>query len=399
MGCCSVTQRGAHSGIDEVGPDEIELLEIDNSGLRSLGESRLQLSVRNGKDCPPYRYPSVRHLNQEVGGREGPPSCYSSVKHLDHEVLLWGRRRDELHHRIYSQPIRDWEGQPAHMYGDIVHSSLVSLYNSYSKETSEYYLVLFSFHLLILFLDHSHRDFIYEGILPLSGLSFQATSLDSNMQHMFQISGPMVDSKVFICASATDLQKWMQHIEERRYRSTSQPLTPSHSALSYLVPCDESWKKEELRRYLLHAPIWQWEGSPIQHMGPPGYLSMVHVINTQRQGHLERLLVLFPQDLLLLSVDNKRLNVKYEGRLPRKSITAVENVAFPGRLEFELTGELMEPMQVSCTCPEDYQNWIFQLQQPEKHLQATSNHVAPPIMPKKERHRMDSQEPMLTAQD
>lgn len=48
--------------------------------------------------------------------------------------MLWGRSRDELHHRIYSQqPIRDWEGQLPHMYGEIVHSSLVSLYDSYTQ--------------------------------------------------------------------------------------------------------------------------------------------------------------------------------------------------------------------------------------------------------------------------
>ncbi|XP_010873710.1 pleckstrin homology domain-containing family N member 1 [Esox lucius] len=379
MGCCSVTQRGAHSGIDEVGPDEIELLEIDNSGIWNLGESRLQLSVRNGQTDPPSRYPSVRHLEQEM--------------------LLWGRSKEELQHRIYSQPIRAWEGQPAHTYGEIVYSSLVSLYNSYTQETNDHYLVLFSSHLLILSLDHSHRDFTYEGILPLSGLSFQATSLDSNAQHMFQISGPMVDSKVFICASAMELHKWMHHMEERRYKSTSQPLSPSHCALSYLLPCDESWKKEELKRYLLQAPIWQWEGSPIQHMGQPIFLSMVHIINTQRQGLHERLLVLFPQDVLLLSVDNKRLNIKYEGRLPRRSISAIENSAFPGRLEFELTGEFLEPLQVSCTCPEDYQNWILQLQQLEYNLQATSNHMAPPPMPKKQLNRKESQKPIIMALD
>ncbi|XP_024240303.1 probable pleckstrin homology domain-containing family N member 1 [Oncorhynchus tshawytscha] len=377
MGCCSVTQRGAHSGIDDVGPDEIELLEIDNSGIWSLGESRLQLSVRNGKDGPPSRYPSVRHLNQEV--------------------VLWGRSREELHHRIYNQPIRDWEGQPTHMYGEIVHSSLVSLHNSYTQETREHYLVLFSFHLLILSLDHSHHDFIYEGMLPLSGLSFQATSLASNSQTMFQISGPMVDSKVFTCASAAEMNKWIHHMEERKYKSMSQLLSPSHCALSYLVPCDEIWKKEELKTYLLQVPIQQWEGAPIQHMGQPVYISMVHIINTQRQGLHQQLLVLFPQDVLLLSVDNKSLSVIYEGRLPRKSITAVERSALPGRLEFELAGELIEPLQVSCTCPEEYQNWIFQLQQPEKNLQATSNHPAPPLMPKKQRSRKESQEPMIIA--
>ena len=30
------------------------------------------------------------------------------------------------------------------------------------------------------------------------------------------------------------------------------------------------------------------------------------------QGIQERLMILFPQDVLLLSVDNKRLNVRYE---------------------------------------------------------------------------------------
>ncbi|XP_029910929.1 pleckstrin homology domain-containing family N member 1 [Myripristis murdjan] len=381
MGCCSVTQR--HTGIDEVGPDEIELLELsgDNLGLWNVGETRLQLSVKNGKDEPPPRYPSVRHLEQEV--------------------VLWGRSRDELHHRIYSQqPIVDWEGQPAHMYGEIVHSSLVSVYNSYTQETSEHFLVLFSFHLLILALDHSRHDFIYEGILPLSGLSFKAISLDSDTSHssnMFEICGPMMDSRVFICSSAAESRKWMEHLEERRYKSMAQPISPSHCALSYLIPCDEHWKREELKTYLLQAPIWQWEGSPIQHMGKIGYLSIVHIINTQRQGLQERLMVLFPHDVLLLSVDNKRLNIRYEGRLPRQSIKAVERSASPGRLEFELTGELVEPLQVSCTHLEDYQNWIFQLQQPEKNSYITTSHAAPPLMPKLQRSRKESEEPMITA--
>ncbi|XP_068589977.1 probable pleckstrin homology domain-containing family N member 1 isoform X2 [Cebidichthys violaceus] len=378
MGCCSVTQR--HTGVDEVGPDEIELLELsgDNLGVWSLGETRLQLSVRTSRDeqpPPPLRHPSIRHLEQEV--------------------VLWGRSRDQLRNRIYShQPIREWEGQPAHMYGEIIHSSLVSLYNSYTQETSEHFLVLFSFHLLILSLDHPRQDFIYEGILPLSGLSLEAVSIDpktSHSPHMFEISGPMVDSKVFICASSAELQKWMQHIEDRRYKSMAQPMSPSHCALSYLLPCDEHWKREELKKYLLQAPIWQWEGSPIQHMGQPGYTSIVHIINTQRQGLQERLMVLFPQDVLLLSVDNKRLNIRYEGRLPRHSVRAVERSALPGRLEFELIGELVEPLQVSCTRLEDYRNWMFQLQQPDRNSHVTVSPTAPPIMPKLQRSRKECQ--------
>ncbi|XP_059189584.1 probable pleckstrin homology domain-containing family N member 1 [Centropristis striata] len=393
MGCCSVTQR--HTGVDEVGPDEIELLELsgDNLGVWSLGETRLQLSVRSSS--------RDEQQQQPLPPPPPPPPRYPSIRHLQQEVVLWGRSRDELHHRIYShKPIREWEGQPAHMYGEIIHSSLVSLYNSYTQETSEHFLVLFSFHLLILSLDHPRQDFIYEGILPLSGLSLQAVSLDpdtSHSPHMFEISSPMMDSKVFICSSAAELQKWMQHIDDRKYKSMAQPMSPSHCALSYLLPCDEHWKREELKKYLLQAPIWQWEGSPIQHMGQPGFISVVHIINTQRQGLQERLMVLFPQDVLLLSVDNKRLNIRYEGRLPRQSIKAVERSALPGRLEFELISELVENLQISCTCLEDYRNWMFQLQQPDRDSHVTVSPTAPPLMPKLQRNRKESQEPMIPA--
>ncbi|XP_056240961.1 probable pleckstrin homology domain-containing family N member 1 [Seriola aureovittata] len=388
MGCCSVTQR--HTGVDEVGPDEIELLELsgDNLGVWSLGETRLQLTVRSSRD------------EQQPLPPPPPPPRYPSMRHLEQEVALWGRSRDELCHRIYSQqPIRGWEGQPAHMYGEVIHSSLASLYNKYTQEISEHFLVLFSFHLLILSVDHARQDFIYQGILPLSGLTFQAVSLDpdtSHSPHMFEISGPMVDSKVFICASAAELQKWMQQAEDRRYKSITQPMSPSHCALSYLLPCDVRWKREELLEYLLQAPIWQWEGLPIQHMGQPGYISLVHIINSQRQGRQERLMVLFPQDVVLLSLDNKRLNITYEGRLPRHGIRAVERSTLSGRLEFELIGELVDPLQVSCTCLEDYQNWIFHLQQPDRSSIPASQ-AAPPIVPKLQRSRKESQEPMILA--
>lgn len=374
--------------MDEVGPDEIELLELsgDNLGVWSLGETRIQLSMRSSRDDvqpqrPPPRYPSVRHLEQDV--------------------VLWGRSRQELQHRIYSQkPIIDWEGKPPHMYGDIIHSSLVSLYNSYKEETTELFLVLFSSHLLLLYLDHSQQDFTYGGILPLSGLSFKAVPVapdTSHSPHMFEISSRMMDAKVFICSSAAELQKWIHHIEDITYQSAKQPMSPSHCPLSYLLPCDEHWKREELKMYLMQAPVLQWEGSPIQHMGQLEYMSLVHIINTQRQGPQERLMVLFPQDVLLLSADNKRLNIRYEGRLARQSIRAVERSALSGRLDFELTGDMVEPLQVSCNSLEDYQNWIFQLQQPDRSSNITVSQAAPPIMPKLKRSRKESQEPMITA--
>ncbi|KAI4896003.1 hypothetical protein NFI96_025281 [Prochilodus magdalenae] len=354
MGCCSVTP--ITKGIDEVGPDEIELLEIDGAGVWTLGESKLQVLTRSPTEeaPPPLRCPPVKHLKQEV---PDPVSPKESTQKRNSQVVLWGWTKVELHRRLYSHPVRDWEGRAPHTYGDIIYSSLVSLHNGYTK-----------------------------GILPLSAIEVRVISQqDSSAPHMFEISGQMVDSKIFICANAADRKCWIENIEDRRYKSLRQQLSPSHSALSYLLPCDENWKKEELKRYLLRSPIWQWEGTPIQHMGQPLYLSVVHISNIQTHGSQERLLVLFPSDLLILSVDSHRVRVKYEGRLPRKGIRALERSALPGRLELELTGDLMEPLLVSCAYPEDYQSWIFQLQQPEKVPHTIPNHTPPPLIPKKRR--------------
>ncbi|XP_072306326.1 pleckstrin homology domain-containing family N member 1 [Eucyclogobius newberryi] len=300
MGCCSVTQ--SHSGVDEVGPDEIELLELpaDNLGVWSLGDSRLQL--RSSRDEPPVSPPAR------------PPPRYPSVPQLPLEEALWGLSREGLHHRILSgQPIKGWEGQPALQYGDILHSSLLSLYNKYTQETSECCVVLFPHHLLLLSVDHSTQDFVYQGILPVSAVSFAPVSKDSSLPpHTFELSSPVVEPKVFVCATAAELHTWKQLIEERRHKSLALPPSPANCVLSYLIACDEQWKREELKKYLLHAPIWQWEGTPIQHMGQPTYLSVVHIINSHRQGLQERLLVLFPQDVLLLSLDKQRTSLRYE---------------------------------------------------------------------------------------
>ncbi|KAK1801807.1 hypothetical protein P4O66_022448, partial [Electrophorus voltai] len=418
----------------------------------SLGESKQKVTTRNKTKEPPERCPSDRQPKQEVGfgtGEEGNTKYTHIVFYINLETspldcpisgffyLLYSEKKfarksdflDLLPVRWYcgNAPetsstkactlIQSESGKAKHYTvletSSTPHSYLytmapqrripfsTSILFFPQQVISERYVVLFSFHLLILALDNLNQKFIYEGILPLSAIHVQVNSQkDSTAPPMFEISGTMVDSKIFICNSAVERKCWLEKIEDRIEKSQRQQLSLSHSALSYLLPCDERWKKEELKRYLLRSPIWQWEGTPIHHMGQPAYLSVVHISNIQREARLrpskkcfslhrpgsqERLFLLFPLDLLILSVDRQRVHVKYEGRLPRKSISALERSALPGRLEFELTGELMEPLLVSCAYPEDYQSWIFQLQQPEKVNQVLPNHASPPLIPRKHR--------------
>lgn len=80
------------------------------------------------------------------------------------------------------------------------------------------------------------------------GVHRKNDNLRSNSEpkwHHYFHKGPMMESKVFICASAAELQQWLQHLEDRRYKSMARPLSPSQCALSYLARTTKSPKQNK----------------------------------------------------------------------------------------------------------------------------------------------------------
>lgn len=67
----------------------------------------------------------------------------------------------------------------------------------------------------------------------------------------------MVDSKIFVCATAAETKTWMENIEDRRYKSLRQQLSPSHSALSYLVDLIQSFGLEIYVLYKMYCHFVQ----------------------------------------------------------------------------------------------------------------------------------------------
>uniref|UniRef100_A0A8D0LCC4 PH domain-containing protein n=1 Tax=Sphenodon punctatus TaxID=8508 RepID=A0A8D0LCC4_SPHPU len=204
---------------------------------------------------------------------------------------------------------------------------------------------------------------------------------------MFEITGPMIESKVLSCPNPAEFQIWVLGIQHQiKIANAHAPATFSNN-ISFLVPCDEQWKKRALMKHLFCHLIQQWEGRPIQHLGKIRYLSMVQVACASMGGFEERLLVLFQEDLVLLSIDKERSGIVYEGKLPLSGIQAREKSAMLGRLEFEITGNLVEPMLIVCPTAEDYEKCLFHLQKPEQNLHSVTVQPPPPIVPKKsQRH-------------
>ncbi|KAM6241022.1 rho guanine nucleotide exchange factor 7-like [Porphyrio hochstetteri] len=97
-------------------------------------------------------------------------------------------------------------------------------------------------------------------------------------------------------------------------------------------------------------------------------------------------MILFPEDLLFLSVDKDRTIITYKGKLPLSAIQAKEKSAVLGRLQFEITGSLTEPILITCSTAADYEKCLFYLQKPEKILDTLPLHP-PPIIPQKSQKR------------
>ncbi|XP_075629192.1 putative pleckstrin homology domain-containing family N member 1 [Balearica regulorum gibbericeps] len=352
MGCCSLSARKAGSA--GTGQDEVELLKTDRTRMWSNSEGQSEASLHS-KDLA---------ILAETGDTEA----------------LWGRTQEELADVVITQPISGWEGMSIHSLGEIIWSSLVFLRSYCTEDMCECYLVLSSFHLLILSVDRTKKALVYEGLLPLAGMRLR--EIVSAISHTFEISGSMIESRLICCQNSADFNAWVQHLQRQiKVANAHCPMSPNNN-ISFLVPCDEQWKKKELMRHLLCNTILKWEGKPIQHLGRIQYLTMVQVASGCMGDSEERLLILFPEDLLFLSVDKDRTAVTYKGKLPLAGIQAKEKSAMLGRLQFEITGSLTEPILITCSTAEDYEKCLFYLQKPEKILD-TLTLQPPPIVPQK----------------
>lgn len=366
MGCISVTPRCCKTTNEQ---EQEDLVQIPSTRRSS------HPVTERAAASPPELHKLIDQSQSAVSNH----LLEERLEELSGVELLWGKSRRDLEKIVWTEPIKGWEGEDISRLGEIVWSSSALLHDQYMEAETRRHLVLFPLHLLILAVDEEEQRFIYQGLLPLSGISVRML-LKNNT---FEITGSMFDSRIIMCSNEEEFKIWMAHLP-RRVKKASLYRAHKQHKLAMLLPCDEDWKRQELEKYLQQNPIQGWEGTPIQHLGHFVYISTVQVRCAHSQAFEERIMVLFPDDLVILSTDEQKTAVKYEGRLPTHSIRALERSARVGHLEFEIRGEMMEPMKVSCTKPGEYKTWFFNLQKPDYSTNTLSfNRQPPPNLPKK----------------
>ncbi|NWJ07452.1 ARHG7 factor, partial [Crypturellus undulatus] len=206
MGCCGLRQAGSAG----TGQDEVELLRTG----ATRGRSR-KSSISEGQS------EGFLHPKDPVALTE------------TQDGALWGRTQEELVDLLTTQPIRGWEGVDIRSLGEMVWSSLVLLRSHRMEEMCECYIVLFSFHLLILSVDHSKKSFVYEGLLPLAGMRMR--KVVSAISNTFEIAGSMIESRLICCQNSADLDMWVQRLQHQIERANANCPTNPNSIISFLV--------------------------------------------------------------------------------------------------------------------------------------------------------------------
>ncbi|XP_046401861.1 rho guanine nucleotide exchange factor 7 isoform X2 [Ischnura elegans] len=131
------------------------------------------------------------------------------------------RRQKELELEVLRGGIRGWEGEDLHTLGEILHMGSVAV----GPDHRDRHLLLFQSTLLILSASQRMSAFIYEGKLPLSGISVTKLEDTEICKNAFEISGPMIEHIVAQCQSKEDQAKWVSllnhHINNIRKISTT----------------------------------------------------------------------------------------------------------------------------------------------------------------------------------
>ncbi|NXI71049.1 ARHG7 factor, partial [Anseranas semipalmata] len=214
MGCCSLSARQAGSA--GASQDEVELLKTGRTRKWSISDGQSEGSL-HPKD------PTILTETEEA-------------------EALWGRTREELLNLLITQPLTGWEGMNIHSLGEIVWSSRVFLRSYRMEEMCERYIVLASFHLLILSVDHIKKAFVYEGLLPLAGMHLR--EIVSAISYTFEISGSMIESRLICCQNSVDFDMWVQHLRHQiKMANANCPVSPNNN-ISFLV---SQWRTDVKR--------------------------------------------------------------------------------------------------------------------------------------------------------
>ncbi|NWR47170.1 ARHG6 factor, partial [Regulus satrapa] len=153
-----------------------------------------------------------RHMEEAHADHEEVLKAVTSFKSLVSQCQEL-RKRKQLELQILSESIQRWEGEDIKMMGNVIYMSQVLVQSGGSEEKEERYFLLFSNVLLMLSASPRMSGFIYQGKLPLTGMTLTKLEDAEGNEHMFEITGNMMERITVSCSTSQDLHEWLEHLQ------------------------------------------------------------------------------------------------------------------------------------------------------------------------------------------
>ncbi|KAM7008346.1 rho guanine nucleotide exchange factor 6 isoform 1-T1 [Passerculus sandwichensis] len=153
-----------------------------------------------------------RHMEEAHADHEDVLKAITSFKSLVSQCQEL-RKRKQLELQILSESIQRWEGEDIKMMGNVIYMSQVMVQSGGSEEKEERYFLLFSNVLLMLSASPRMSGFIYQGKLPLTGMTLTKLEDAEGNEHMFEITGNMMERITVSCSTSQDLHEWLDHLQ------------------------------------------------------------------------------------------------------------------------------------------------------------------------------------------
>ncbi|KAG7467198.1 hypothetical protein MATL_G00150880 [Megalops atlanticus] len=179
----------------------------------------------------------------------------------------------------------------------------------------------------------------------------------------------------------TLLKELERHMEE--YHQDRPDILKCMTAFKSLsTQCQEVRKRKELELQILTESIRCWEGDDIKTLGSVLYMSQVTVLNHGNEEKNERYLLLFPHVLLMLSTSPRMSGFIYQGKLPLvgMAVSKLED-SETHKNAFEISGSMIERIQVVCNTQQDLQDWLDHLQRQTKRTSLATSTMKPQSVP------------------
>ncbi|XP_069724118.1 rho guanine nucleotide exchange factor 6 isoform X2 [Phaenicophaeus curvirostris] len=153
-----------------------------------------------------------RHMEEAHADHEEVLKAITSFKSLVSQCQEL-RKRKQLELQILSESIQRWEGEDIKTMGNIIYMSQVMVQFGGSEEKEERYFLLFSNVLLMLSASPRMSGFIYQGKLPLTGMTLTKLEDAEGNEHVFEIAGNMMERITVSCSTSQDLHEWLDHLQ------------------------------------------------------------------------------------------------------------------------------------------------------------------------------------------